>query len=90
MPLAGFQAEVEVDDVSSQYADVSNVESYSRPTLVNLRTSYDWKDWSFWAHVMNLTDQKYASYVSGEAGAVDYYSGRPRTFFAGLSYTWGR
>ena len=90
MPLAGFQTEVEVDKVSSQYADDANEVSYSRPTLVNLRASYDWKAWSFWAHVTNLTDEKYASYVSGDVGDVGYYSGRPRTFFAGLSYIWGR
>lgn len=89
MPVTGFQAEVEVDDVSSQYADDANEVSYSRPTLVNLRTSYNWQDWSLWAHIINLTDEKYASYVSGEAGDVGYYSGRPLTFFAGLSYTWG-
>ena len=88
MPFAGFQAELEVDDVSSQYAEESNEEKYSRPTLVNLRTSYDWKEWSFWAHVTNLTDKEFATYVSGEAGDVSYYSGRPRTFFAGLSYKW--
>ena len=88
LPFAGFKAELEVDKISSQYADDANEVSYSRPTLVNLRASYDRKDWSFWAHVINLTDEKYATYVSGEAGDVGYYSGRPRTFFAGLSYKW--
>jgi len=90
MPFNGFQAELELDRVSSQYADDANEVSYSRPTLVNLRASYDWKDWSFWAHVTNLTDEKYATYVSGELGDVGYYSGRPQTFFAGLSYRWSR
>ncbi len=88
MPFAGFQAELEVDDISFQYAEESNEEKYSRPTLVNLRTNYDWKDWSFWAHVTNLTDKEFATYVSGEVDDVSYYSGRPRTFFAGLSYRW--
>ena len=88
-PVNGLQLELEVDGVSSQYADDANEVSYSRPNLVNLRGNYDWKAWSFWAHVTNLTDQKYATYLSGDAGDVGYYSGRPRTFFAGLSYTWG-
>ncbi len=88
-PFAGFQAELEVDKISSQYGDDANLVSYSRPTLVNLRARYDWKDWSFWAHVTNLTDEKYATYLSGEAGDMGYYSGRPRTFFAGVSYKWG-
>jgi len=90
MPFSGFKAELEVDKISSQYGDDANEVSYSRPTLVNLRASYDWKDWSFWAHITNLTDEKYATYLSGEAGDMGYYSGRPRTFFAGLSYTWGK
>jgi len=88
LPFPGFEAEIEVDKISSQYADDANEVSYSRPTLVNLRTSYDWRNWSFWAHLTNLTDEKYATYLSGEAGDVGYYSGRPRTFFAGLSYRW--
>lgn len=88
LPFIGFQAELEVDKISSQFAEESNTESYSRPTLVNLRANYDWKDWSFWAQIANLTNEKYATYVSGDVGAVDYYSGKPRTFFAGLSYSW--
>lgn len=87
-PFSGFKAELEVDKISSQYADDANEVSYSRPTLVNLRANYDWKNWSFWAQVINLTDEKYATYVSGELGDVGYYSGRPQTFFAGLSYRW--
>lgn len=89
MPFTGFQAEIEVDDVSSQYADDANLVSYSRPTLVNLRTSYDWNDVSLWAHVLNLTDEQYATYVSGTYGDIGYYSGKPLTFFAGLSYRFG-
>ena len=89
MPFAGFTAELEVDKISSQYGDDANEVSYSRPTLVNLRTSYDWENWSFWAHLTNLTDKKYATYLSGEEGDMGYYSGKPRTFFAGLSYRWG-
>lgn len=88
MPFEGFEAELEVDKISSQYGDDANEVTYSRPTLVNLRTSYDWKNWSFWGHIMNLTDEKYATYLSGEADDMGYYSGRPRTFFAGLSYRW--
>ena len=85
-----LELELEVDDISSQYADDSNTISYSRPTLWNLRGNYDWQDWSFWAHVTNLTDEKYASYVSyGSTDGDTYYSGSPRTFFVGLSYRWG-
>ncbi len=89
-PIIGLELEFEVDDISSQYADDANTISYSRPTLWNLRGNYDWQDWSFWAHVTNLTDEKYASYVSwGSTDGDTYFSGSPRTFFVGLSYRWG-
>ena len=89
-PIIGLELELEVDDISSQYSDDANTISYSRPTLWNLRGNYDWRDWSFWAHVKNLTDEKYASYVSyGSTDGDTYYSGSPRTFFVGLSYRWG-
>jgi outer membrane receptor protein involved in Fe transport len=89
-PIIGLELELEVDDISSQYADDANTISYSRPTLWNLRGNYDWRDWSFWAHVTNLTDEEYASYVSwGSTDGDTYFSGSPRTFFVGLSYRWG-
>jgi len=75
--------------VSSEFADDANEFEYSRPTLLNLRASYDWTDWSVWGHVMNLTDQKYASYSSfSSSDGVKYYSGAPLTFFMGLTYAW--
>ncbi len=89
-PINGLELELEVDDISSQYVNDANTISYSRPTLWNLRGNYDWREWSFWAHVKNLTDEKYASYVSwGSTDGDTYYSGSPRSFFVGLSYKWG-
>ncbi len=90
-PISGLEVELEVDDISSQYVNDANTISYSRPTLWNLRGNYDWREWSFWAHVKNLTDEKYASYVSwGSTDGDTYYSGAPRTFFVGLSYRWSK
>jgi len=93
MPVAGLEVELEMDEISKQYADNANMFTYSRPTLFNLRGSYDWQSWSFWAHVNNLADKKYATYVSDGTDAtgqdiMTLYSGSPRTFFAGLSYRW--
>ena len=96
-PITGLDLELEMDNISSQYVNDANTISYSRPTLWNLRGNYDWREWSFWVHVKNLTDEKYASYV-GYGSSIDdsdinvdtYYSGAPRTFFAGLSYRWSK
>jgi TonB-dependent siderophore receptor len=94
IPTRGLEFELEIDEISQQYADEANMFTYSRPTLLNLRAAYDWKSWSFWAHVNNLADKKYATYVSDGSDAMGQdimtlYSGSPRTFFAGLSYKWG-
>ena len=91
LPLLGLEVEFEMDDTSSQYADDANLHKYNRPTLYNLRASYDWKNWKVWAHVLNLTDEEYATYVSYSASdaSMNMYSGAPRTVYAGLSYSFG-
>lgn len=89
-PIAGMDIELEMDEISKQYTNDANTADYSRPTLFNLRAKYDWQRWSFWASLENLTNKEYASYVSyNESDATStLYSGEPRTFFAGFSYTW--
>jgi len=91
LPVSGLEVEFEVDDTSSQYADDANLHKYNRPTLYNIRTSYDWKNWRLWAHVLNVTDKEYATYVSYSSSedSMTMYSGAPRTFYAGLSYRFG-
>jgi outer membrane receptor protein involved in Fe transport len=44
-----------------------------------------------WAHLLNVTDQQYATYVSYSSSdrATNYFPGSPLTFIAGISYTWG-
>lgn len=86
LPLKGLEVELEMDAISNQYADDANVFRYKRPALFSLRSSYDWKGWSFWAHIINLTDRKYASYISASGSDINYYSGTPRTFWAGIAY----
>ncbi|MDF1615065.1 TonB-dependent receptor [Desulfurivibrio dismutans] len=92
LPFEGFEVELEMDEISRQYADNANELTYSRPALFNLRAGYDWQSWSFWAHVNNLADKEYATYVTTSSTSdtgMGLYSGGPRTFFAGLSYRWG-
>lgn len=94
LPLKGLEVELEVDEVTKQYADDANTLAYSRPTLVNLRASYAWQNWSFWAHALNLTNQNYATYVAQSSTAAtatptaSYYPGDPMTFYVGVAYKW--
>ena len=86
-----MEVELEMDEISSQYADDANLHKYTRPTLFNLRVGYDWQSWSVWGHILNLTDEEYATYVSYSSSedTMNLYSGAPRTVFAGLSYKFG-
>jgi len=92
MPIKGLEVELEMDMVSSQYHDSANLFEYSRPTLFNLRANYSWEQWSFWCHIKNLTDETYATYVSGDttASETSFYPGAPISFFVGVSYKWGK
>lgn len=98
-PAAGWQVELEGDYISSYFISNTNTDgSYSRPNLFTLRTSYRNKDWSLWAHVINLTNREYATRVSlttiaGEqnqkaasAGQGNSGSYLPRTLRVGASY----
>ncbi|MBU0485384.1 MAG: TonB-dependent receptor [Proteobacteria bacterium] len=89
IPVRDLEVELEMDEISTQYADDANLHKYTRPTLFNLRASYNWQAWSFWTHLLNLGDKEYATYVSDDADGMNLYSGAPRTIFAGLSYKFG-
>lgn len=84
-----LEAELEGDYISDYYADNANDEKVSRPTLYNLRLSYDdRKNWGAWLHVMNLADTKYATRISSGYGGLSYNPGSPRTVYGGVSYRW--
>ncbi|OGW33853.1 MAG: hypothetical protein A2X58_07165 [Nitrospirae bacterium GWC2_56_14] len=88
LPAKGLEVEVELDSVGKQFADDTNQNSYQRPDLYNLRTTYEASAWQFWLHVMNLADRKYASYVSASRGTLSYFPGDPQTWYAGVGYKW--
>lgn len=92
MPILGLAAELEWNHITSYYTSDSNDDpegQAKRPDLFNLRASYKVGAWSFWGHVLNLTDRKYAERVSySSRGGRSFDVGSPRTFYAGVSYTW--
>lgn len=98
-PAPGWLVELEGDHISDYYVDNTNDKgTYSRPDLFNLRASYRSKDWSFWLHALNLTDQKYATRVqlstvggvqnvlAAQAGQGNSGSYTPLTLRVGVSY----
>jgi len=97
-PAPGWLVELEADHVSSYFLENTNtLGSYERPDLFNLRASYRAKDWSFWLHALNITNQQYATRVNmatiaGQsvqavsAGQGNSGSYTPLTLRAGVSY----
>lgn len=97
-PAPGWLVELEADHVSSYFLENTNtLGSYERPDLFNLRASYRAKDWSFWLHVLNITNQQYGTRVNiatiaGQsvqavsAGQGNSGSYTPLTLRAGVSY----
>jgi iron complex outermembrane receptor protein len=63
-PAPGWRIELEGDHISSYYIDTENSSTYQRPDLFTLRASYTNKKWTGWLHIINLTDEKYATRVS--------------------------
>jgi outer membrane receptor protein involved in Fe transport len=99
-PAPGWLIELEGDHISKYFVDNTNDKgTYERPDLFNLRVSYRQKDWSYWLHGINLTDEQYATRVqlsriggvadvlSSQAGQGNAGSYTPLTVRAGLSYT---
>ncbi|MCK9387879.1 MAG: TonB-dependent receptor [Sulfuritalea sp.] len=88
-PAPGWRAELEGDYESEYYLDSGNTETYKRPALYHLRTSYTdpGNRWSAWLHILNLSDVKYAPRMSVSGTTRTYNDGyAPLTLRAGVSY----
>lgn len=96
-PAPGWLLELEADHIASYFYDTANTGTYKRPDLYSLRASYRNKDWSFWLHAINLTNEKYAtrvgsstlagvSVLAASAGQGNAGSYTPLTLRAGVSY----
>jgi outer membrane receptor protein involved in Fe transport len=97
-PAPGWLVELEADHVSDYFVDTENSGTYARPNLFNLRASYRAKDWSFWLHALNITNQQYATRVgystiagvsnvlAASAGQGNSGSYTPLTLRAGVAY----
>src|SRR3989338_2703907 len=90
--LNGGLMEFEWVRLESYWLGDENTVKYDGHDLLNLRASYNlYKEWGFYAKALNLTDKSYADRAS-KSGASEalFAPGQPRTFFAGLTYHWGK
>lgn len=86
--LNGGQIGAEWVHLGSYWMDAANTERYDGHDLYNLRMNYPMaKKLELYARVMNLTDVRYATEASVSRGAREFAPGLPRTFYAGINYT---
>ena len=90
--LNGGRVELEWIKLDEYWLDDANTEKYAGHDLFNVRASYKTtKSWEFFARAINVTDKLYAESASkSSTGSAQYNPGLPRTFYAGLTYNWGR
>ena len=88
----GGRVELEWIRLDEYWLDDANSEKYAGHDLFNVRASYKaTKSWEFFARAINVTDKLYAESASkSSTGSAQYNPGLPRTFYAGLTYNWGK
>lgn len=97
--LAGARVALEWVHLGSYWMNDANTVRYAGHDLLNLRASFIRDGWTFWAKLMNVTDERYAEMASssfdGLNGNYDpdaqnlYLSGAPRTLTIGVRYSFG-
>lgn len=93
MPIDKLRIEFEVNATTDYYTNIDNSldpsGTYQRPTMFNLRTSYDFGPVDWWLHVINLSDERAARVSSAQRGrsVTRSYSGiaEPLTIYSGIT-----
>lgn len=61
LPIKGLEIELEIDAYTGYFTNNQNNldkgGEYTRPTHLNLRTSYEREGWGLWVHALNLTNE---------------------------------
>jgi outer membrane receptor protein involved in Fe transport len=92
--LGGGSVEVEWVKLGGYWMDQANTHKYEGHNLFNLRANYQvTKGLNIFGRAMNLADKRYATAATykapawGRPAAFEYAPGMPRTFYAGVTYT---
>ncbi len=86
--LNGGQFGAEWVHLGRYWMDPANTERYDGHDLYNLRVNYSVaKNLGLYVRVMNLTDVRYATEASVSRGAREFAPGLPRSYYAGINYT---
>ena len=78
--------------VGDYYMDELNSEKYEGFQIFNIKTGYQFKGFDLWLHILNLTDEFYATrasksyYGTKSTPSESYLPGAHRTFLVGVRY----
>jgi iron complex outermembrane receptor protein len=93
-PVKNLNVELEADYLSRYQTNIQNTNSYSRPMLFNLRSSYQYQNWTVSLQALNLLNTKYSSRVTSNANNTQTYLGiagisdSPFQIRAGVEYNY--
>ncbi|GAB4021981.1 TonB-dependent receptor [Spirosoma koreense] len=88
--LKNFRTSLEWQHVSGWYQNQINTVRYGGYDVANVRVGYQWKGIEVYSNIMNVTDALFATNATRGNNATDrttYTPAAPRTFVAGIQYT---
>lgn len=84
--LKGLSASLEWQRLSGYYMDPQNTMRYPGYDVFNFRLRYRWKQFDFWANLINCGNAVYATSAEKTAYSVAYRPGPLRTLYLGVAY----
>lgn len=93
--VPGTRAALEWQHIGRYFVDPAHTGIYPGYDLLNLRLAWEpgvrfAKGAAIWLHILNMTDQLYATTVAGNRYGVTYTAAPPRTFALGISYAFNQ
>ncbi|WBM75169.1 TonB-dependent receptor [Saprospira grandis] len=85
--VKGLSLRLEWRQLNKYYMDQANSKEYNGFDCFNLRLGYQHKNLEVWAHLMNLSNELYATVASSSLWGESYSLGRPRYLQLGVAYT---
>lgn len=93
--LQGFRVAGEWQHIDQYFTNPANTKTYSGYNIYNLRFGYDFKKEvlkgaGIWLNVLNVTNQLYATTVTGNSYGDTYNAAPPRIYTLGISYSFAK
>ncbi|TCS87863.1 outer membrane receptor protein involved in Fe transport [Anseongella ginsenosidimutans] len=88
--LKSLHIALEWQHMGNYYLDAANTEKYGGFDVMNFRIGANIRGIAAWIHIMNLTDELYATHAAKSAYGKRYSAGAPRAVSIGLGYRFNK